>query len=159
MALSQNIMPLNSELQDSLVKAKDGQWLQYEENASLKILYLGSETGSWAVLFRWRKGFVAGEHKHLSGSHTYVLSGRLQVRDGILETGDYIYEPNGMLHSATRALEDTEYLFICNGPLLSFNDDGITGYFGWEELSRMRDQGAEGTVAVLGKKQTDELLT
>src|SRR5690606_6122527 len=102
----------------------------------------GSESGSWAVLFRWLKGFTAPQHKHLSASHTFILSGKLKVRDGVLNAGDYVYEPNGMLHGATTALEDTEYLFICNGPVLFFDDDGFTTYLGWEELERLRRQHA-----------------
>ncbi len=142
MPLQQDVRPLNSEIQDSLVKAKDGEWFEYDDGAWLKILYLGSETGTWSVLFKWKKGYIAGQHKHLSGSHTFVLRGKLQVRDGVLETGDYVYEANGMLHGETKALEETEYLFICNGPLIAFNEkDGITGYFGWEELARMREGG------------------
>lgn len=89
----------------------------------------------------------------MSGSHTFVLQGKLQVRDGILETGDYVYEPNGMLHGQTKALEDTEYLFICNGPLLTFSDDAITGYFGWEELSRMRDAAPAALAEMLQKQR------
>ena len=102
------------------------------------MLYTGSEGGTWAVLFRWKKGFVAPPHKHLSASHTFIISGKLKVRDAILNEGDYVYEPNGVLHGATEALEDTVYLFICNGPLLYFDDNGFTGYLGWEEIERMR---------------------
>ena len=105
----------------------------------MKILYTGSESGSWAVLLRWLKGYTAAAHKHLSGSHTFILSGKLQVRDGVLNAGDYVYEPNGMLHGETTAMEDTEYLFICNGPVLFFNDDNFTNYLGWEELRRMQN--------------------
>jgi gentisate 1,2-dioxygenase len=90
------------------------------------------------VHFRWLKGFVAPPHKHLSASHTFILSGKLQVRDGTLDAGDYVYEPNGMIHGATTALEDTEYLFICDGPVLFFDDNGFTAYLGWEELRRMQ---------------------
>jgi hypothetical protein len=38
-----------------------------------------------------------------------------------------------------RALEDTEYLFICDGPVVYFDDDGLTGYLGWEEIQHMKD--------------------
>ena len=107
-----------------------------------RILWTGSETGTWACVFRWKKGFVAPPHKHLSASHTFILNGKLKVREGLLETGDYVYEPNGVLHGATEALEDTEYLFICNGPLLYFNDSQFTGYLGWEELEKMRGRAA-----------------
>ena len=139
MGLPQNISPVNSELMDTLVHAGKMDWMpQFDERSFMKILWTGSESGSWAVLFRWLKGFTAPQHKHLSASHTYILSGKLQVRDGTLDTGDYVYEPNGMLHGATTALEDTEYLFICNGSILFYDDDGFTSYLGWEELTRMK---------------------
>jgi hypothetical protein len=43
-----------------------------------------------------------------------------------------------MLHGETTALEDTEYLFISNGPVLFFDDDNFTNYLSWEELRRMQ---------------------
>jgi anti-sigma factor ChrR (cupin superfamily) len=138
MALQQDIRPVNSELQDTLVRANESPWIEYAPGASLRILYTGAESGTWAALFRWQRGFVAPPHKHLSGSHTYVLSGQLKVRDGVLNEGDYVYEANGMLHETTEAVEDTDYLFICHGPLLMLDDNGPIGVFGWEELTRMR---------------------
>ena len=119
MALPQDISPVNPELMDTLMKTKDMPWIETQPGmAYMKILWTGAETGSWAVLLKWNKGFVAGRHKHLSASHTFILKGKLQVRDGVLEAGDYVYEANGMVHEATTALEDTEYLFICNGPVV-----------------------------------------
>ena len=139
MALPQDISPVNTELMDTLVEASKMEWMQTDEKAFMKILFTGSESGTWAVMLKWLKGYVAGPHKHLSGSHTFILSGKLQVRDGVLNAGDYVYEPNGMLHGATTALEDTEYLFICNGPVLFFGEDNFTSYLGWEELERMKN--------------------
>ena len=143
MALPQDISPVNTELMDTLVEASKMEWMQTDEKAFMKILFTGSEGGTWAVLLKWLKGYVAGPHKHLSGSHTFILKGKLQVRDGVLNAGDYVYEPNGMLHGATTALEDTEYLFICNGPVLFFDDEKFTGYLGWEELRRMQQAQTE----------------
>ena len=138
MTLAQDINPVNCELMDTFVEASKMEWLQTSDQSFMKILYTGSESGSWAVLLRWLKGYTAAPHKHLSGSHTFILSGQLQVRDGILNTGDYVYEPNGMLHGETTALEDTEYLFISNGPVLFFDDDNFTRYLSWEEPRRMQ---------------------
>ena len=141
MAMPQNISPINPELMDTLVRAGESDWIPQPmdpHRAFIKILYTGAESGRWAVQFRWLKGFVAPQHKHLSASHTFILKGKLQVRDGVLNTGDYVYEPNGMLHGATTALEDTEYLFICDGPVLFFDDNGFTSYLGWEELRRLQ---------------------
>lgn len=144
MPLPQQITPINSELMDTLVRANDSNapWIPQPfdpERSFVKVLYTGAETGTWAVLLRWKKGFVAPAHKHLSASHTFILTGKLQVRDGVLNAGDYVYEPNGMLHGATTALEDTDYLFICNGPVLFYDDNGFTSYLSWEELRRMQD--------------------
>ena len=141
MAMPEHLQPMNSELVDTLIKASDGAWLpnDAEGKAFMKVLFAGEESGQWAVLFRWNKGFVAGPHKHLSAANTYVLKGKLQVREGILEAGDYLYERNGMIHESTTALEDTEYLFVCNGPLVFLSETGeVTGYLGWEELLRMQ---------------------
>lgn len=143
MALPQEIAPVNSELMDSLARTSEMDWIETVKGmAWMKILWLGPETGRWAVLLKWTKGYVAPPHKHLSAAHTFILKGRLQVRDGTLETGDYVYEPNGMVHGATTALEDSEYLFICDGPVLFFNEDRFTAYLGWEQLQRMRDKAA-----------------
>ena len=142
MALPQDITPFNSELMDSLARTADMDWIPNEldpERAFMKVLWTGSESGSWAVLFRWLKGYAAPPHKHLSASHTFILKGKLQVRDGTLNAGDYVYEPNGMIHGATTALEDTEYLFICNGPVLFFGEEQFEGYISWEELKRTQD--------------------
>ncbi len=148
MALPQDISPVNGELMDSLVKSAGLDWIETKPGmAYMKILWIGEESGRWAVLLKWMKGHVGPAHKHLSGAHAFILSGKLQVRDGILEAGDYIYEPNGMVHGATTALEDTEYLFICDGPVLFFGDDEFTGYLGWEQLRRIRDKAARAEAA------------
>lgn len=140
MALPQDISPVNSELVDALTRSAKMDWIETKPgSAYVKILWFSAESERWAVLFRWLKGHVARPHKHLSSAHAFILSGKLQVRDAAYEAGDYLFERNGMVHGATTALEDTEYLFICDGPVLYFDDDGFTDYFGWEQLSRMQE--------------------
>jgi len=138
MPLPQDITPVNSEIMDTLVEASNMDWVQTSDKSFVKVLFTGSETGTWAVLLKWLEGYVAPSHKHLSGSHTFILSGKLQVRDGVLNAGDYVYEANGMLHGETTALEDTEYLFICNGPVIFFDEDNFTRYSSWEDFYRLQ---------------------
>jgi len=153
----QELNPINDQLADIIVRS-DEPWIETEPGqAWMKVLWTGAETGRWVALFKWAKGYIAGPHKHLSDAHTYVLSGKLKVRDGILNAGDYDYEPNGVLHGATEALEDTTYLFICEGPVLFFDDNGITSYLGWEELERIKaaaNSGADTTMAVSAEATT-----
>jgi hypothetical protein len=52
--------------------------------------------------------------------------------------GDFVVETNGMVHGATTALEDTEFLFFCDGPVLFYDENGSTGYRGWEEVLRLQ---------------------
>ena len=140
----QNLEPINDQLADIIVRA-DEPWIETEPGkAWMKVLWAGPETGRWVALFRWKKGYVAAPHKHLSDAHTYMLKGKLRVRDGVLSAGDYDYEPNGVLHGATEALEDSEYLFVCEGPVLFYDADGLTNYLGWEELVRLRDAAKAG---------------
>jgi anti-sigma factor ChrR (cupin superfamily) len=139
MPLPQDINPFKMDIQDTLIRASKMPWIPGPTGMSArKILLTLPETGTWVVLFNWKKGFVAGQHKHLSASHTFIIKGKLKVRDGILDEGDYVYEPNGVLHGATEALEDTIYLFICHGPLLGFNENEFTNVSGWEQLERTR---------------------
>ncbi len=134
----QNLAPLNDQLADIIVRS-DEPWIETKPGeAWMKVLFIGPESGRWAALYRWKKGYVAPTHKHLSDAHTFVLKGRLKVRDGLLEAGDYDYEPNGVLHGATEALEDTEYLFFCASPIVFFDEHGLTRYQSWEERERMR---------------------
>ena len=92
MALPQEIKPLNSELMDTLVQAGKMDWTPQPfdpERSFVKVLWTGSESGSWAVLLKWKKGFVAPPHKHLSASHTFILSGKLKVREKKLLSQQY----------------------------------------------------------------------
>jgi anti-sigma factor ChrR (cupin superfamily) len=135
----QNITPINNQLADIVVRS-DEPWIEMKPGmAWVNVLWTSPETGRWAVLFRWKKGYVASRHKHLAAAHVYMLKDRIQARDLILEAGDFDYEPNGIIHDATTALEDSEYLFICDGPLVYFDDNGLTSYLSWEELQRMKE--------------------
>ena len=148
MALPQDISPVNSELADALTRSEKMDWIETKPDmAYMKILWFSPETGRWAVLLRWKKGHVARAHKHLSAAHAFILSGKLQVRDGTLEAGDYLFEPNGMVHGETTALEDTDYLFICDGPILYFDEDGFTDYLGWEQLQRLQEATDKAKIA------------
>ena len=44
-----------------------------------------------------------------------------------------------MVHHATKALEDTEYLFIMQGAVLFFDGKQFLGYQGWEDSPRVRE--------------------
>jgi quercetin dioxygenase-like cupin family protein len=146
MPLPQDIRPAFQTIQDTLIRS-DAPWIEQSPQSSIKVLWVGRETGSWATLHFWKKGYAARPHKHLAGAHAFILSGKLQVRDGVLNAGDYVYEPSGVLHDATTALEDTTYLFFCQGPVLYFDEKNFTGYTNWETIEKLRETHAAATQA------------
>ncbi len=157
MALPQDIRPVNRELMDAITQSSDVDWIPNPddpERAFMKVLWTGEESGRWMVHFRWLKGYVAPPHKHLSAAHTYILSGKLKVRGGTFNAGDYVHEANGMVHGATTALEDTEYLFMCDGPVIFFGKDEFTGYLGWEEIRRMQQAHEASKKKAAARKRT-----
>ncbi len=131
-------------LGDVLVKASESDWIQTDKEgkAFIKVLWISPESGGWAVLYKWLKGYLAPAHKHLGAIHEFMFSGRLQIRDQILEAGDYMYEANGMVHDKTVALEDTIHLNIADGPILFFRDGAFTHYVGWEQMHRLKPGGS-----------------
>jgi 2,4'-dihydroxyacetophenone dioxygenase len=142
MPLPQDIRPFFQDIQDTLTRG-DSSWIETTTHSKVRILWIGRESGSWASVIRWKAGYAAPPHKHLAGAHVFVLSGKLQVRGGVLNAGDYVYEPAGVLHEETKALEDTDYLFIATGPYIFFDDKGFTHYNDWEVMERLRAS-AEG---------------
>jgi len=145
MPLPQDIRPVFQDIQDTLVRS-EAPWIQQTPLSKVKVLWVGHETGTWASLHHWKKGYVAPPHKHLAGAHAFIISGKLQVRNGVLNAGDYVYEPSGILHDATTALEDTTYLFICHGAVLFFDENGFTRYTNWEVMEKLRSPSAAAEV-------------
>ena len=143
MALPQDITPFNEQLQDTVVAASDDDWIETSPGrAWVRLLWSQGETGRHAGIYRWKKGYAAPPHKHFGAVYVYIISGKLQVRDNILGPGDFLFEPNGMVHYATEALDDVDYLMLADGPVLFFDENGFTGYFGWEELRRLEASAA-----------------
>ena len=54
----------------------------------------------------------------------------------------------------TEALEDTEYLFMCDGPVIFFGKDEFTGYLGWEEIRRMQQAHDASKKKAASRKRT-----
>ena len=74
MSLHQDISPINSELMDTLVSFSEEDWIPQPfdpERAFMRILWVGSEAGSWAVHFRWLKGFTAPQQAFICISYLY----------------------------------------------------------------------------------------
>jgi 2,4'-dihydroxyacetophenone dioxygenase len=117
----------------------DAPWIEQSPMTFVKMLWVGREINSWALLGLWKAGFVSGRHKHLAPAHVFVVSGKMVSGDVIMAAGDYIYEPAGVVHEATTAIEDTVQLFISEGPIARLDaHGGITSVTNWDDIEKMR---------------------
>jgi len=77
-----------------------------------------------------------------------VFSGKMEVRGGVENggitaiTGDYGYEPNGVIHDMTNFPEDTILYFTNFGPIRYVDDDNNTvGFLGWQGVLKAAEEG------------------
>ena len=89
-------------------------------------------------------GAVFAPHKHLGASELFMLQGLTKDRQGLTRTGDYQYEPIGMVHEATTAIEESTLIFTAHGPIAFFNEQGgISMVLDWEFFAKDRQQAAQ----------------
>ena len=102
MPLPQDIRPAFQDIQDTVVRAEE-PWIEQSPTSKMKVLWVSRDFSTWAVLIHWKKGHVARPHKHLGGAHAYIVSGKLQVRDTVLNAGDWSHRSleGGRMISAT----------------------------------------------------------
>ena len=142
MNIQKYMQPPSGAVVDHLVLASETEWIQTDKEgrAFIKVLWTCPRSGGWAVLYKWLKGYSAPAHKHLGAIHSFVISGRLRIRDLVQGAGDYVYEANGMIHESTLAEEDTVHLNIADGPILFYRDGAFTHYVGWEQMHALQQR-------------------
>ena len=137
MPLPQDIRPVFQDIQDTLVRS-EAPWIQQSPMSAVKVLWVGRETGTWASLHHWKKGYTAPPHKHLAGAHAYVISGKLQVRNGVLNILEYGSDILGKRHDCSLSSSGVAKVTISRCP--------IAGKAGSSEWSQERRQALALTV-------------
>jgi quercetin dioxygenase-like cupin family protein len=103
----------NERFLDRYVHASQQPWIEFYPGIGFKLLRATQETGHWTILLNCSKGSSIPRHEHLGAGEYYVISGKMEVRGGVENggitaiTGDYGYEPNGVIHDMTNFPEDT----------------------------------------------------
>src|SRR3954462_12091280 len=95
------------------------------------------------------KGSSIPRHEHLGAGEYYVISGKMEVRGGVENggitaiTGDYGYEPNGVIHDLTNFPEDTTLYFTNFGPIRFIdNDNNTVGLLDWQGVLKAAAEGS-----------------
>ncbi len=111
-------------MEELLYRQDELDWHSLGNGAHYKLLRTSPETGQFSIILRLDKGGMFAGHYHLGAGEFLMLKGELRYKDEVAKTGDWGYEPLGIVHADTNVEMDTELLFVGYGPIAFTNDDG-----------------------------------
>jgi len=102
-------------------------WVPQMKDVWFRPLLLNTLQGQWCNLLRVRKSGVLTKHLHPAPVHGYVIKGRWYYLedDWVAETGRYVFEPPGEIHTLT-VPEDCEEMitfFNISGSMIYLDAD------------------------------------
>jgi quercetin dioxygenase-like cupin family protein len=134
------------------VHTSTADWVDWGPGIQMQLLRATPENGHWSCLFKCAAGSAFGRHEHLGPGEFLVLKGRVEVRGGAenggltSREGDYVYEPNGVIHDENWFPEESLIYFSNDGPLKFLDDDdNVTFVCDWRavrdvDLAARRDK-------------------
>jgi quercetin dioxygenase-like cupin family protein len=108
-------------------------WVPQAPDVWFRPLLLNTVTGGWCNLLRVRKSGVLSRHRHPMVVVGYVIKGRWHYleHDWVAETGSFVYEPPGEIHTLVVPDDCPEMItfFNISGAMIYLDRDGRqTGY-------------------------------
>jgi len=108
-------------------------WVPQAEGVWFRPLMLNTMQGQWCNLLRVRRSGVLSRHLHPNPVHGYVIKGRWHYleHDWIAETGSYVFEPPGEIHTLVVPEDCPEMITFFNitGSMIYLDaDNQHTGY-------------------------------
>lgn len=110
-----------------MVNTEKIPWLPFPlKGTFFKPLHLDDEQGKATILLRVPAGQGAEMHRHLAAVEAYVVQGSFSYEgEGTVRTGDYVYEPGGMVHEPIASGPEDLILFVVSqGPVVGVGQDG-----------------------------------
>jgi len=137
------------EVVEAAVSADEREWVPAAfPGVWMRPLLFDTVRGAWVNVTRLRvEGFIS-RHAHPSPVHGYVLKGRWRYaeRDWIAETGSYLFEPPGDIHTLTGMDDESLTLFWITGTLVELDANGKT--LGYADVFTRIEQAARHFKAV-----------
>ncbi|MGH3356490.1 MAG: 2,4'-dihydroxyacetophenone dioxygenase family protein [Nocardioidaceae bacterium] len=116
---------------DVLARSADIPWVpQGSGNVWFKPLRISVAQNRWTNLLMVTEGGVVNRHRHLSEVEGWVLQGRWHYveHDWTAEPGDFVYEPQGDVHTLVADVADEEHpmltLFSIHGDIEYVDEQG-----------------------------------
>lgn len=103
-------------------------WVPQAPDVWFRPLLLNTVSGGWCNLLRVRKSGVLSRHRHPMMVVGYVLKGRWFYRehDWVANTGDFVYEPPGEIHTLEVPADCDEMItfFNISGAMIYLDEEG-----------------------------------
>jgi len=136
-------------------------WVPQAENVWFRPLMLNTLQGQWCNLLRVRKSGILSRHLHPQPVHGYVIKGRWHYLEHkwFAETGSYVFEPPGEIHTLT-VPEDCEEMitfFNISGAMIYLDKDNRQ--IGYEDVFTKIDMCRRHYIAAgLGADYVDQFI-
>lgn len=109
------------------------EWQAFGPGLSMKVLHKFDGRPAFAALVKADAGAALPRRRYLGPADMYVLSGRMQFKDGVAEAGWWVHEPAGASDDIVTFPVATEFLANTYGTILEFDAAGglaraIEGY-------------------------------
>ena len=86
MPLPQDISAFNQNLVDTVFATSQMDWIETTPGqAWMKILWTGSETGTWAVILKWAKGYAAPIFQGVAARALQLMGPEAWSKDHLME--------------------------------------------------------------------------
>src|SRR5215210_3040008 len=109
------------------LNSEEMPWAELAPGIEAKLLRVSEQTGTYVLMNRFAPGTVLPTHRHMGTVHAFTIQGRWRYReyDWVATAGSFAFEPAGATHTLTaEGEEDTVVLFVIEGGLIVFDDDG-----------------------------------
>lgn len=111
-------------------------WVPQAKDVWFRPLMLNTRQGQWCNLLRVRKAGVLSRHLHPAPVHGFVLKGRWRYleHDWVAETGSYVFEPPGEIHTLTVPEDCEEMITFFNISGCMIYVDEANRHTGYEDV-------------------------
>lgn len=103
-------------------------WVPQAPNVWFRPLMFNTVVGQWCNLLKVTASGIVSRHRHPGAVFGYVLKGRWQYHehDWVAETGHFVYEPPGEIHTLAVPPDCDEMITLFNitGSMVYVDDEG-----------------------------------
>lgn len=108
-------------------------WVPQAPGVWFRPLMFNTTIGQWCNLLRVTRAGVVSRHRHPGAVHGYVIKGRWEYLEHswVAETGHYVFEPPGEIHtlSVPEGCEEMLTFFNILGAMIYLDEEGTqVGY-------------------------------